>query len=182
MIAFLALALLAAPAQRVCSLDDPAACGGLYELSGAPGFERAVRQFVGPGRATWYEPNGDRTEQLLAIFEGPSSDWKAIGPDLLRFEACYPQVCNIRGALFISKSGEIKGAALLYPNCSDGPCSGDEDLKVTILRHPRYPDVVRFAREWAKQDVAQMRATFVYSDDRIDAVEIVTARGGHAPK
>src|SRR5687767_3588306 len=98
----LASALLAA-AQPQCSLQRLDACEATSEIAGSPGFDSAVRRWVGPGRATWYERNSPRARQLLDVLHGPSTRPQAVGPDLLRLDACYPHVCNIRGTLFVSR-------------------------------------------------------------------------------
>jgi hypothetical protein len=172
MIPILALAL-AGTAQPHCSVQRPAGCGGTYELAASPGFESAVRRFVGSGRATWYETNADRAGQLLEVLRGPSVGPVAVGTGLLRFDACYPHVCNIRAALFVSRGGGIRGAALLYPDCSGGRCSGEEGLRVTILLDNRYPDVAALARHWAEEDVAATNAGDTFAREAISRVEIV---------
>jgi hypothetical protein len=170
MIALLALALAAG--QPHCSLQRPALCGGMYELAETPGFARAVRRFVGGGRATWYEPHADRARQLLDIYRGVSSNWAAAGPDLLRFDACYPHICTIRAALFITRAGDMRGAALVYAGCAGRACSGDEGLNVTILRDRRYSEVAELARQWAERDVAEGNERFPFLHEVIARVDV----------
>ena len=173
----LAALLLAAAPPPTCSIQRPAACGGMYELSVSRGFARALREFVGPGRATWYEPNADRTRQLLGIFYGPSSSPVLVNPSLLRFEACYPHVCTIRAALFVATTGQIRGAALLYADCSGRMCRGDESVSLTILRDPTHPEVAALAREWGEGDVASTNAAFEFAEERLGRIEVVDVRG-----
>lgn len=171
MIAILAFPL-AASAEPPCSVQHPASCGGTYALVEAPGFQDALRRFVGNGRAIWYEANADRTQQLFNVLSGPSTAPVAIGADLLRFDACHPHVCNLRAALFMTRAGEMRGAALIYPDCGGGLCSGDERLKVTILRDARYPDVAELARHWAEEDVAATNARFPAAHEAIGRVQV----------
>jgi len=142
----LALALATA-AQPQCSVQNPGGCAGMYELVAAPGFQDALRRFVGPGRATWYEADADRTQQLFNMLSGPSADPVPVGADLLRFDACHPYACNVRATLFISRAGEIEGAAMLFPECGGEHCNGNEELRLTIFRDRRHPDVAELARQ-----------------------------------
>jgi hypothetical protein len=144
----------------------------MYELAEAPGFEHALRRFVGSGRATWYETNTDRTHQLLEIFRGASSNRTAVGPDLLRFDACYPHICTIRAVLFITRTGVMRGAALIYPDCLGDRCTGGEGLRVTILRDRRYPGAADLARQWAEQDVTATNARFSFAREVIARVAV----------
>lgn len=168
----LASALLAA-AQPQCSLKRLEACEATSEIALSPGFESAVRRWVGPGRATWYERNSPRARQLLGVLNGPSGRPEAAGPDLLRLDACYPHVCSIRGTMFVTKAGEIRGAALLYPDCGGRTCGGEEGLKLTILRDPAHPEVAVLARTWAEEDIAAGNARFEHRRDALTRTEIV---------
>ena len=172
MIISLASALLAA-AQPQCSLKRLDVCEATSEIAGSPGFDSAVRRWVGPGRTTWYEPNSPRARQLLQVLYGPSGRPEAVGPDLLRLDACYPHVCSIRGTLFVSRAGEIRGAALLYPDCGGRTCRGEEGLKLTILRDPAHPEVPALARAWAERDIADRRARYEFNRDALTRTEIV---------
>jgi hypothetical protein len=171
MIPILALALAFA-VEPHCSIQRPAECAGTDELAASPGFERAVRRFVGVGRASWYAANAGRARQLLDVVRGPSVGPVAVGTDLLRFDACYPHICTIRAALFVARGGGIRGAALIYPDCPRTGCSGDEGLRVTFLRDSSYPDVAGLARHWAEEDVAASNARYSFAREAIARVEV----------
>ena len=171
MIPLLALAL-AAVAPPPCAVRTPGGCGGMYELVTAPGFQEALRRFVGNGRADWYEPNADRTQQLFNILSGPSAEAIPVGGDLLRFDACFPHACNIRGALFITRAGEIRGAAMLFPDCGRRHCTGREGLRLAVLRDPRHPEVAELGRQWGEADVATTNERFPSAHDSIARVTV----------
>ena len=172
-----AMLMTAAPEQQ-CSLQRIQACDSAHDLLTSRGFDRALRQFVGPGRATWYEPNSSRGRQLHTALGVVSNDLVPVGEDLLRADGCYPHVCGIRASLFISRGGEIRGAALLYPDCSGETCRGDEPLKLTILRDPRHPAVAASARQWAEENIASINALFFFAHERLGATETIDVPAG----
>ena len=135
-----------------------------------------MRQFVGPGRATWYEANGDRAEQLLGILYGPSAEPDVVRPGLLRFGACYPHVCNIRAVLFVTTAGQIVGAGMLFPDCLED-CTGSEGMRLTILRDPAHPDIAALVRSWGEADIAGINSRYSFANETLGRVEIVDVPG-----
>lgn len=176
----LAAMLLTAAPEPPCSLQRIGACVSAYDLVTSRGFNRALRKFVGPGRATWYEPNSSRARQLHWALGVISSDLIPVGQDVLRADGCYPHVCSIRASVFISRDGEIRGAALLYPDCALDTCAGDEPLKLTILRDPRHAAVASSARQWADENIAATNACFDFARERLGTTEIVDVPGGRS--
>ena len=166
----LAMAIGAAPSPD-CSLRHVESCGGLWELAGTPGFERAVREFVGPGRASWYEDNESAADQLLVAYYGGSIDPVPVRPGLLRFDACAPHNCSISGAIFIDVRGQIEGAALLYSDCRTETCEGGR--KLVILRNPQHPDVAILARMWGEQVQASWNAGLQQPPEELSSVTTV---------
>ncbi|MBV9884094.1 MAG: hypothetical protein JO276_13880, partial [Sphingomonadaceae bacterium] len=114
----------------------------------------------------------DRTQQLFNMLSGPSADPVPVGPDLLRFDACHPYACNVRATLFITRAGEIEGAAMLFPDCGGKHCNGNEGLRLTIFRDRRHPDVAELARQWAEANVAANNARFANGNETIARVAV----------
>lgn len=103
-----------------CALAHPERCVATNELVVAPGFETALRRFVGPGRASWFEPNGDITDQLLMTLYGPGFDTVRLPDRMFQFGACMAHVCPERGAVFVTPAGEIRMATMLFHNWRQG--------------------------------------------------------------
>lgn len=81
------------------------------------------------------------------------------------------QLLGLTGG-FVARGGGIRGAALIYPDCPRTGCSGDEGLRVTILRDSSYPDVAGLARHWAEEDVAASNARYSFAREAIARVEV----------
>lgn len=138
-----------------CSLAQPNQCYATNELVVSRGFEPALRRFIGPGRASWFEPNGDMADQVLMTLYGPGFEPVHLDDGLIQFGACMAHICPERGAVFVTPQGQIRLVTMLFHNCHAKACSGDERYTLAVFLRENSPALLAHAREWAAGELGE---------------------------
>jgi len=151
---FAALSLATGPAPE-CGLAHIEACTATNELVVARDFEPALRRFIGPGRASWFEPDGDMADQVLMTLHGPGFDSVRLDDGLIQFGACMAHICPERGAVFVTPQGRILLVTMLFHNCHAKACNGDERYTLAVFLRENSPALLTRAREWAAGEIEE---------------------------
>lgn len=155
MIALLAAFSFAVAAPLpACGLAHIDQCQATNELVASRGFEPALRRFIGSGRASWFEADGNIADQVLMTLYGPGFD-AVRGAGLTRFGACMAHNCPERGAVFVTPTGQIRLVTMLFHNCHAKQCRGDEPYTLAIFLREDSPALVALARSWAAAELAE---------------------------
>ncbi len=145
---FTALILIVAAqtSPRTCAPDNLAACKTMNDLVRSGTFRKSLRDFVGPGRASWLYANGEIIDQVFAVLGGPPGNPVHFAPDLIRFSACRAHSCDEKGSVILTSKGQIKALGILHFACSRR-CSHDYTL--TILVRDSDETIMRELIKWA---------------------------------
>lgn len=176
-----AVALLATDAKPSCGLSNLNLCRNVNHLM-SPEFAVAVRQFIGPGRASLLYP-GSLADQQMDVLGGPPDDAMRVG-DLYRFSACRRHSCPEKGAVLLDSSGKIVATAILYSRFYDRPQPEDwsdlDALNVYVSDPAKARALVEHLIAWAKAVELADQADYG-SKRRLNSVRLYVVGKG-APK
>ena len=135
------------PGRASCRLAAAQLCEDTNQLVWAPDYGRALKAFVGTGKASWLYNNGSRVDQVREVLGGPPDDAKLLPDGSILFGACRAHSCDEKGAVIV-KSGNILGVAVLNFHCSR-TCLADPIVEL-IFRDSKAAEVYAPAlRDWA---------------------------------
>jgi hypothetical protein len=175
----LALAIAAAaPAADRCTLRHLDACADTNRLVWDKGFQRAVKRFVGPRRASYLDKTDSVADQILEVLGGPPDEPDMIGARY-RFTACRAHSCDEKGAAVLEPDGRLVALAILHSACAT-PHHADDcfaHLTLTVfVRSPKERAVIDDLSDWAKTEVAQAYTAKGLPPEHLDGVEIKTVK------
>ena len=162
----------AAASPQACSPLRPAACADTNQLIMKPGFQRALRLYVGPGRASWLYPNGEVADQVVEVLHGPPDAPVMLGPDLVRMAACRGHSCPEKGAAFLTLAGRILAVAVLDFHCAKR-CEDAPSLEVITREPARF---VPLSRAWAEGAMAADLKAYGPMPGQVDRIARVEGR------
>ena len=144
--------LAAQTSPVACAPDNLAACTSTNDLIWSPAFRKALRDFVGDGRASWLYADGEIIDQVIAVLGGPDEKPVHFAPGLIRFSACRAHSCDEKGSAILTSGGQIKALGILHFACSRS-CS--HDYRLTILERDEDDRVKRELIGWARTVVQE---------------------------
>jgi hypothetical protein len=135
------------PTRSSCEPSNLGDCMDTNWLIWSNEFIDDLTAFIGDGTASWLYKDGDMINQVIDVLGGPPEEPVKVGDGLLRFAACRAHSCPEKGAVFLTKSGEIKMVAVLDYRCADD-CNDDYTLEILIRK--RDPALEKLATQWAE--------------------------------
>ncbi|HEY1605036.1 MAG TPA: hypothetical protein VGF77_05515 [Allosphingosinicella sp.] len=123
----IASALLAAPGPGVgvaCGLRRLEACESTNQLVWGPGFERALRRFLGrdaDDRVSYLYSRGRLIGQVREVLGGPPDAPRSLPGGSRLFTACRAHSCEEKGAVAFAADGHIVAIGVLNYHC--GKCA-----------------------------------------------------------
>ena len=182
----LALALAAAASVPPCDLGHLARCPDTNALVWSKGWDKAVRDFLGPlgsKRVDYLDRGGTLSSAVAAVLGGPP-DERARAGEYYRFSACRAHSCPEKGAVLLTPNGRIQAIAVLHSDCAKMPTPDHcflHDHLVVIVRDLKITrKAVGYLTDWAKKAEAADHAAYHQPASRLDGVEVlhVGGRGG----
>ncbi len=170
----------AARSAAVCSLTAPERCRDTNALAWSPGFQAAVRRFVGSGVGDF---NGDKDAGLSVAraLGGPPDDPTRTPDGGWLFSACEAHDCPIKGALLLTPDHRIRAAALFDFGCDAGACANEPRLDL-FLRNTGDNAAKSWLKDWAERTVsADLKAFPTVAARRLSGVAIFRAADGTPP-
>ena len=176
----LAVALAAFPAKLAkaggCGLRRPELCENVNRLIDRPDFLRALRRFVGNGRAD-DDVRFSKYQVAVEALHGPPEDRAQAAPCLLRFGACVSHFCLNKGAVFMTTAGELRALALMNIDCPAAGACHEDRLTLTVAPERRAA-LEPLARSWAEATILADNAAYHPGQpSRLVAVEVKAPAG-----
>jgi hypothetical protein len=176
-----ALALAAAPAPGpaagACALLQPAACADAGQLARDPGFQAALRQFVGKRVTAYLSTGGTAYAETLTALSGPADPARRLR-NLYLFTACANASCDDQGAAVLQPDGELAAVAIVHGDCGERRRAGDCVTRevLSILRGPDDDlSIVEALSDWAQRGVAArpiVPGTPIRGFDRVEVIAL----------
>jgi len=171
---------VASQAASACGLAAPEHCRNTNELAWSPGFQRAVRRFVGRGGGGF---NGDKDAgvSVARALGGPPDDPMRLPDGGWLFSACEAHDCPIKGALLMAPDHRIRAAALFDFGCDAGPCANQPRLDL-FLRDTGDDDAKSILKAWAERTItADLKAFPTAAVQRLSGVAVFRAAARSSP-
>ena len=160
-----ALLLMLATASPVCVPARPATCADTNMLVLSPAFRPRLASFLGRTRGSYLDRDGPVIDQAIEVLHGPPDPPKRLTDGSWLFTACRAHSCPEKGAVALSKTGQVLAFGILSfdchrapagkPRCDDGP-SLTLFVPHAVVRAPTAYStaIVQWARSSAKADQA----------------------------
>jgi hypothetical protein len=173
--------LAATPGEPQCGLAHLELCRNTNVLAWNKPFVRAVRAFVGSGRAS-YLYHGSRADQQMSVLGGPPDDPRRIGMRY-RFTACRPHSCREKGAVVLEPGGRIVATAILHSRCLEPKppeSCFDHNVLTLFVRDPAHEaPVIEDLTAWATSEIARETPFDRWAPPpRLETVEVYAAGSG----
>lgn len=174
--AILAFGLFGAPKPLPCPSGDFVQCADTRALTANPGFQAALRDFLGASHERLLHGDRllyDQVLELMARQEGGAAPH--VGEDMRLYAGCRRMACPEKAAVIVGQSGILAVGLIDYT-------TGDPALEVIVRRadnSARGPQ--QALRAWAQNAVAEQadhdHANMSLHDTRIRALDQEAARG-----
>jgi hypothetical protein len=180
----LALAAAPAPAAGDCALLNLAACPDASALARDPGFQAALKQFVGQRPTGYLTPNGQAYGEALTVLSGPAEPVRRLR-GLYLFTACADNACDDQGAVVMEPEGQLAAVAILHSDCQGLHHVGD-CLTRQVLSIMRGQDddlgVIDGLSDWARAALAGRPLAPGVGIRGLDRVEVMALAGAGPAK
>ncbi len=167
-------------ATPACGLVAPESCRNTNELAWSPGFQGAVRRFVGRG-VGGFNGGKDAGVSVARALGGPPDDPVRLPHGGWLFSACEAHDCPIKGALLLAPNHRLRAAALFDFGCDAGPCENEPRLDL-FLRDTGDDDAKILLKAWAERTIAaDLKAFPTAAAQRLSGVATFRAAAGTPP-
>jgi hypothetical protein len=171
---------VASQAAPACGLSAPEHCLNTNELAWSPGFQEAVRRFVGRG-VGGLNGNKNAGVSVARALGGPPDDPLRLPDGGWLFSACEAHDCPIKGALVLDPDHRIRAAALFDFGCDAGPCANEPRLDL-FLRDTGDHDATSILKAWAERTIAaDLKAFPTAAVQRLSGVAVFRAAARPPP-
>ncbi|CAN7689435.1 hypothetical protein LJR030_003182 [Rhizobium sp. LjRoot30] len=145
--------LLLAPianAAAVCEISSILGCSNTNELLWAKSFEPALRGFLDKRKVSWLGQKQGISDAVEEVLGGAPDDAKEVAPGIFRFSAVRPHSATERGAIFISKEGDIEAIGVLHFNCAK-QCDKTYSLSMVVKKED--DALTSLVQAWGKEQM-----------------------------
>ena len=179
--AILALGLFGGPRPQPCPSARFVQCHDTRALAANPGFQQALRLFVGDAHERYLHGDKPLYSQVMELIADPQAPGRGVGEDMRLFAGCRRFACPEKAAVIVGQRGIIAIGIVDYSH-------GDPGLEVIV----RHADASAWAyrnalTDWAQAAVAGQaahdHASTSLHEVRLRALDSETASAaGQAPR
>jgi hypothetical protein len=173
--AFIAISLLGAPKPpQPCPARALVECADTRALTANPGFQTALREFLGPSHERLLHGDRPLYDQVLAMMAKPDAGAAPkVGEDMRLYAGCRRMACPEKAAVIVGQHGILAVGLIDYTR-------GDPCLEVIVRRADESMwGSERVLKTWAEGAVNKQadhdHTTMGLHDMRVRAVEQETA-------
>ncbi|HMA51739.1 MAG TPA: lysozyme inhibitor LprI family protein [Magnetospirillaceae bacterium] len=131
----------------ICRIDRLGDCHDTNQLIWSGG-ERAVREFLGPGKAA---------DEMIGLLGGPPEDIQSLPNGWKLAAACRAHDCGSKGAAILTGSGQVMATAALTYRCFEIKCVDDYGLRISLRNEEDRIAATQAFEAWATAALADNR-------------------------
>lgn len=125
---------------KICRIDRLDDCNDTNQVMWNGG-DKAVRRFIGQGAAA---------DEVIGLLGGAPEDLQHLPNGWFLAAACRAHDCGSKGAMILTRGGDLIATAALTYRCGEIRCVNDYRLRVRFRSEESRADVVQIFENWAK--------------------------------